>query len=319
MSHADSPPASALASTRAAAREQINHLLDRYFDETDAVLTSTRQSARRELSEFLNNAARRMRQAETRDVWTATLVEAAASFCSRAALLGLTSGTLKLERASGVELSVPVEVTVDSAPAFANALQSKDTVIAAATPGELSAAITDALGNSDAKRVYLFPLLSGERAFGVMYAGEASDPVDVSALELLVALGASSIPQAASAARKADLVLISGTAKPVKASAPSWAELPRSERELHLRAQRFARSKVAELVLRKAEQVRQGRASSDLYGTLRSEIDAGRDAFRKQFMENTPSGVDYFHLELLRTLAQEDADALGPEYPGPLL
>lgn len=307
MSQAD------LAKARAAAREQIIELIDQRFD-------SERKSARRELTEFLNNAARRMRQAETRDVWSSTLVEAAAVFCSRAALFNHTSGTLKLERVSGTDTSTPVEVALESAPAFASAAQSKDVLVAAATARELSAEISGALNDSSAKRVYLFPLLAGERVIGVMYAGEGSESVDVSALELLVTVAASFMPQTGSATRKADLILIAGAAKPAAAaSRPSWVDLPRTEQELHLRAQRFARTKVAEMVLHKAEQIRQGRASANLYATLRSEIDAGRDTFRSQYMENTPSMVDYFHLELLRALAQEDADSLGPEYPGPLL
>jgi hypothetical protein len=66
------------------------------------------------------------------------------------------------------------------------------------------------------------------------------------------------------------------------------------------------------------EKVRQGRTSGDLYGTLRIDIDAGRETFRRQFVETCPSMVDYFHLELVRTLAENDADQLGPDYPGPL-
>ena len=29
--------------------------------------------------------------------------------------------------------------------------------------------------------------------------------------------------------------------------------------------------------------------------------------------------VDYLHLELMRTLANDDADLLGKEYPGPMV
>jgi len=28
--------------------------------------------------------------------------------------------------------------------------------------------------------------------------------------------------------------------------------------------------------------------------------------------------IDYFHVELVRTLANDDASMLGPDYPGPL-
>ena len=64
--------------------------------------------------------------------------------------------------------------------------------------------------------------------------------------------------------------------------------------------------------------VRDGRGTNNLYRVLKEEIEAGREAFRKEFVETCPSMVDYFHLELQRTLAKDNAGALGPDYPGPL-
>jgi hypothetical protein len=94
--------------------------------------------------------------------------------------------------------------------------------------------------------------------------------------------------------------------------------LGKSDQAVHLRAQRFARSSVAQILLSKPEAIQRGRASSNLYATLKEEIDEGRDAFRRQFFESCPSMVDYFHLEIVRTLAQDESRALGPDYPGPL-
>ena len=51
---------------------------------------------------------------------------------------------------------------------------------------------------------------------------------------------------------------------------------------------------------------------------LKEEIEAGREAFRREFIESCPSMVDYFHLELQRTLAKGNTRALGSDYPGPL-
>jgi hypothetical protein len=48
-------------------------------------------------------------------------------------------------------------------------------------------------------------------------------------------------------------------------------------------------------------------------------VDAGRAAFQKTFLAATPTMVDYFHLELVRTLANDDSSFLGNEYPGPLV
>jgi hypothetical protein len=65
--------------------------------------------------------------------------------------------------------------------------------------------------------------------------------------------------------------------------------------------------------------VRAGRAGRDLYGTLRNSIDAARDAFRLSFFAPCSSMVDYLHLELVHTLANDDPDLLGNNYSGPMV
>ena len=36
-------------------------------------------------------------------------------------------------------------------------------------------------------------------------------------------------------------------------------------------------------------------------------------------MSKSDSMVDYFHLDIVRTLANDDADLLGTDYPGPMI
>jgi hypothetical protein len=95
--------------------------------------------------------------------------------------------------------------------------------------------------------------------------------------------------------------------------------LGKDQQELHLRAQRFARVQVAEMRLYKAQAVKNGRLNADLYSCLKHEIDTGREAFRRDFLSASPSMADYFHLELVQTLANDDAALLGKEYPGPMV
>jgi len=95
--------------------------------------------------------------------------------------------------------------------------------------------------------------------------------------------------------------------------------LSREAQGLPLLAPLFARLQVAEMRLHKAPAVQDGRARRDLYNALKPEIEAGREAFRAQFLSASPSMVDYFHRELVRTLANEDAALLGKDYPGPLV
>ena len=86
--------------------------------------------------------------------------------------------------------------------------------------------------------------------------------------------------------------------------------------DLQLRAQRFARVKVAEIQLYEAAAVQSGRAARNLYQALQPQIDAARTAFRERFLTAGQPVADYLHTELVRTLANEDAELLGPDYPG---
>jgi hypothetical protein len=102
-------------------------------------------------------------------------------------------------------------------------------------------------------------------------------------------------------------------------SRPPWENLYPADQKIHLRAQRFARVRIAEMRLREPEPVHAGRAQRNLYAALRKPIDAAREKFRKLFVMPCPSMVDYLHLELVRTLAHEDPELLGEDYPGPLV
>ena len=91
-----------------------------------------------------------------------------------------------------------------------------------------------------------------------------------------------------------------------------------SQEEKHLRAQRFARVRVAEIQLYHAASMKSGRASGDVYAALKTQMDAARDAYREKFLTPVNGTADYLHAEFVRTLANDDVSLLGPEYPGPL-
>jgi hypothetical protein len=83
-------------------------------------------------------------------------------------------------------------------------------------------------------------------------------------------------------------------------------------------AQRFARVRVAEIQLYQTEAVKEGRASRDLYGSLKWHIDDAREVFREKFLTAADGTSDYLHAEMLHALANDDATLMGPGYPGPL-
>lgn len=89
--------------------------------------------------------------------------------------------------------------------------------------------------------------------------------------------------------------------------------------EKDLRARRFARVRVAEIQLYHAAAMKSGRAASDVYTSLKAQMDAARDAYRERFLTPMNGTADYLHTEFVRTLANDDAALLGPGYPGPLV
>ena len=83
-------------------------------------------------------------------------------------------------------------------------------------------------------------------------------------------------------------------------------------------ALRFAKVKVAEIQLYRAETVKAGQVARDLYRRLKPQIDEARGAFQTRFL-TPPNGIpDYLHQEMVRALAHNDEALLGPHYPGPL-
>jgi hypothetical protein len=286
-------------------------------------MEGVRDRTRREITEKLNNAMRRLKQADSREVWMRTMLDTAALFCGQAALFAISGTALRLEGIHARDAEAGTDIPIASAPAFADVIDSMETVVAAGTAREISEAVTESLGGRSPSRVYLLPVVLHQRVVAVLYAEPAEgERIDVSALELLCSLAAASMDATETTveSKPEELVRIAPAVSPQpgragKSVPPEWST---PEQELHHRAQRFARTRMAELVLRRMPAIRHGRASKNLYITLKDEIDAGRQAFRRQFIEACPSMVDYYHLELVKTLAKDDAALLGAGYPGPL-
>jgi hypothetical protein len=284
-------------------------------------LVRARESAAREATELLHQTARRMRQAESREVWMRAFLERASDFCSRAALFAIRGRTVRYEGGLGIDDSSTEtggEVQLASAPAFGAAVESRDTVVSVGSAKEVSEPIARLLKPGD-RKVYLFPFSLRGQVVGILYAEPGDTPVNISGLELLTALAETTIEPQAVAQRTSDgLIRLAAPDTAADVTGAAWAAMPAAVQEAHARAERFARTRVAQIMLYKMEQVRSGRTGRDLYATLREEIDAGREAYREQFLSGGPSVPDYFHTELVRTLAKDDAGMLGADYPGPL-
>ncbi len=93
-------------------------------------------------------------------------------------------------------------------------------------------------------------------------------------------------------------------------------EVGEDERRFHNDARRFARLLVSEIKLYNEQKVKDGREHGDLYERLHDEIDRSRQMYDKRADPRVTDRYDYFHHELVGTLAEGDADKLGREYPG---
>jgi len=108
------------------------------------------------------------------------------------------------------------------------------------------------------------------------------------------------------------------TPSPSSASSAGGA-LDDAEQKQHNDARRFARLLVSEIKLYNEQRVLEGRQEKNLYGLLRDDIDKSREMYEKRASPNVSAKVDYFYDELVRILADNHAEALGKDCPGPVL
>jgi hypothetical protein len=308
----------------------------------------------RTLSEELDQAVRRLTQAASVEDAHTVLVDVTAPFSERAIIFSIQDGIARAERIRppaseqntdrAAESLALLQIPVSEAAAFSTAIQTHDPVVAMNTPNEVSAAVIGLFGDDPEQKVYVFPLSARGKTSALLYAAGGVQPA---ILELLAQVGALQLDKLAAESRAASapartMAAGSGAAggsefvgisslwrQPETSPEPAgavmarkgrreWWDLSRQDQQLHLSAQRFARVQVAEMRLSRPDALRNGRAQRDIYRVFKEPIDAAREKFREKFMNATGSMVDYFHMELMRSLADDDANLLGPDYPGPL-
>ncbi len=280
----------------------LSNFLDRFAADAEKLCQDTREQARRELAAELNLSVRRLRQSAGLDELAATLAETAARFVGGAILFHTANGVAKSAR-------LDLEIPLTSAAALASAVESRDPVTAVTTAGEVSATLVERLGHAPDGRAHIYPVVVHDRVLALLYAW---GDVQAAAVELL-AQCAAAIWDQLQPPPIAELVKIAPAAPAAKAPS-AWETLPPGEQRIHLRAQRFARVRVAEMRLREGAAVQAGRSQRNLYAALRTPIDATRAVFRSDFFASCPSMVDYLHLELVSTLANGNAELLGEGY-----
>jgi len=121
--------------------------------------------------------------------------------------------------------------------------------------------------------------------------------------------------EAAAAASSAEVVPAGSMAAAAPArAADTLAQLSPEEAEIHRKARRFARLLMDEVKLYNQAKVAEGRKNKDLYDRLRDDIEKSKAAYHKRYGQSTAAGADYFHQELIASLAEDDVSLLGPNF-----
>lgn len=280
---------------------------------------AARDDARSALTRELNEILRRFRHYSGESEWLSIVLDAMELFTPEAAVFGVSKERLELRAQRGLTLADAYSLDAPFPHAFSNALSSKDAAVVLPTAGEVGPrlAATDA-----AKRAVLAPVLNSARVVAVLFA---SNDMDVQAAELIAGIAGLALERRsnsdaalriAPAASASPSPSASAQSKPT--SLPPWSRLSEAERTRHIRAQRFARIRVAEMLLAQPEAARAGREQNNVYLFLRNPVDAARESYRTQFLD-TGLGIDYLHLELVRAAADGKEESLGADYPGPLV
>ena len=103
-----------------------------------------------------------------------------------------------------------------------------------------------------------------------------------------------------------------GLAFASQAAAESAAgDIPAGEEALHEEARRLARLLVSEIKLYNEEQIEEGKRLGNIYGQLKEDIDRCRQMYEERIDDQVRESSDYLREELLRSLADGDAEILG--------
>ena len=346
-----------VAKERAVWEEEFLPMVDQVRKEVRVeTAEKSRDAARRELGLQLSQALRVFRRATDGVEWKEAFLDAIHPYCALSALFLVTQDRFSLEGIRGMagELETGFDLEFEEAAAFYNSLESKDVVVAVRSDSEVSPYVMSLRPDATPGKCFVFPVLVQDSVAALLYIEPNEAPLEVGAVETLVTAAGLTLLgiRASRAVQASSLVNIASAMNPEgRDSAPfdrfapvpvpvgnfavngegtasvgvlpersfNWDDLSQEQRELHMRAQRFARVQVAEMRLYKDDAVKAGRRDANLYLRLKTEIDEARERYLAQFLDGQIHMRDYLHGELVETLAIDNPQLMGPDYPGSLV
>ena len=221
-------------------RRAIDEHLARAAGELEARLdaeASAREAvAARAVSERLNQAVRRLREARDFAAAAPVLLDAAGAFCNGAALFRVTDGNqVAAERARGIDAAAEarfgaLQFPAEAGAVFAAVLAGSDPLVTMSSTGELPPGVVEALGHAPEQRIALFPIVAGGKAAGLLCAwGEPQ----MAALELLTQAAGMALAALPPEVQPAALVGIAPAAPPARSGppAPDWTAMSAGDRK----------------------------------------------------------------------------------------
>jgi DNA gyrase/topoisomerase IV subunit B len=120
---------------------------------------------------------------------------------------------------------------------------------------------------------------------------------------------------AAASAAPAASIEIEAPAPSAESTIPVAAPAMSPEDEdTHRKAHRFARLLVDEIKLYNQAKVAEGRKNKDLYDRLKEPIEKSRGTYQKRYGTTAAASADYFHHEIIRSLAEDDPSVMGANF-----
>jgi hypothetical protein len=192
---------------------------------------------------------------------------------------------------------------------------------------EISPLLDSALSGTGAARAYLFPVTARQNTVAMVIACGNVIPAPIELLceaagmklETFEAFTPVPATQAGPLVQIGETPASEPVAAQTESAPPAWSKLTLEQQALHLRAQRTARVRVAQIRISEPDALRAGAREGNIYRAVQRSIDNARGEFRDAFMSKSPTMVDYLHLEIMRSLAHDDGRLMGEDYPGPIV
>jgi hypothetical protein len=290
-----------LAAQETAAREQGR---SEGLEHARASMTAANAAASRRLIDGIRAIDEARSLSEILD----TLVSYAGGAAARAGILIVRDNALRGWRfvgfGSGLDAAAQVEVPVDAGGIIADAVRSET-----AAMSEAASAAPEFAALPDGRRMQAIPVLLAGKVIAVLYAdegleGDTDRQAWPAAVEVLTRHAARAL-EAITALKAAQA--ITGQPGVGREHGVEHGGRAASANEDDDAAKRYARLLISEIKLYHEPDVIAGRRERDLGSRLGGEIARARVLYDQRVPARGAGAVDYFHDELVRTLADGDA------------